>query len=261
VSLATLFPAPRPLPIAGRVWLASPLRLRDLAHLEQWAAGVASDPFAAIADAQAIPDAGARRAALRAVYESIEAAEDFWQSETAGLLSTRAGVAEQFRLTLRSRRGRRPSASLALRLACDVTAEEYAAWEAVAWCADPLDAAAAAIDREIGVTWPSAKARPPADPDAPRGWAGAVFTAIAGVAGPSGMTGGIPWTLDQYGDLTLGQWRWLASGGKPGHPIAEPKEPPSGVPWGEFERRVNAPRRAFWAAGETGETAQAGGEG
>lgn len=246
MSLATLFPVPRPLPIAGRPWYVHPLRLRDLAALESWATLALGDPFATLAEAQAIPETDARRAALKAVYESIEQSSDFWQSELAGLLSTRAGVAEQFRLTLRSGRGRRPSSRLALRLACDVTADEYPAWEAVAWCADPLDAAAAAIDRELGVTWPEGKAVA-VDPDRPTGWAGSIYTAVAGVAGPHGMTGGIPWTLDQYGDLTLAQWRWIASGGRPGHPVAEPKEPPPGVPWKAFDRQVMKPRRAFWA--------------
>ena len=77
MSLSRLWPQPRPLPLGGRVYPVSPLRLRDLAAMEQWAAASLGGGMAAqLADVAAIADTDARRAALRRLYDEADAGAD-----------------------------------------------------------------------------------------------------------------------------------------------------------------------------------------
>lgn len=251
MALARLWPQPRPLLLGGRVYPVSPLRLRDLASLEQWAAharggGIVDD----LADAAAIEDESARRAALRGLYDECEAGADPWANPDVGaMLATRAGMAEQIRLTVRrTRRGevRYMRRSVAMQVARLVEPGDWAAWRHVAWCLDDLDCIAEAIDAEIGVVWPEPRAMA-LGPDEQGGWGKSLYAVVAGTPSQVGAIGATGWTLETLGDLTLGQWRWLASGGVPSHDVAEPKEPPRGVSEGEFAAAVRRPRAKFWA--------------
>jgi hypothetical protein len=241
MSLSLFWPTPRPLLLAGRVYDVHPLRLRHLAALEAWAARQLQDTATALWDVASIPDPGERRTALRGLYERVEGTgPDTTGPDARAILSTRAGMAEHFRHTVR-RGTRRPSPACALRIAEGITAAEWLAWQHVAWCVDDLDAIAEAIDREIGVVWPT-----PGPSEPGTGWGKSLWTVVTGVATGYGSVGATGWTLDQIGDLTIGQWHWLRSGGtQTGAGIASEAQP-AGVGDEAFRQAVKLPRSRFW---------------
>jgi hypothetical protein len=115
--------------------------------------------------------------------------------------------------------------------ACFITPAEWDAFDRIAWNADPWDEAAGAIDAEIGVVLPMPRTER-------SDWQ-------LGIARLVEVTG---WTLETIGGLYLSQWAtMLRLGGKPEHPVVEPKRG-EGMTEREMDATVFGPRRAFWRA-------------
>jgi hypothetical protein len=227
----SLWPVARWCELGTRSVRVHPLRLADLAALADWATrdGGMADPLAMLADAQAIAEQEARRRALAAAYDAADAAGmPFGDPAVQRVLGSSVG---QARIVEAATRGAVDGLE-ALELVGQIAPGQWAAFDVVAWGADLVELAAAAIDREIGVSWPRGVPGKPGD------FGAGLWTVVE-------ATG---WTLQTIGELTLSQWDWLRSGGKPGRPLAEPAEPPEGVGWDDFHRAVMGPRAAFWEA-------------
>lgn len=248
--LSLLWPRPTRLVLAGRVVSAMPLRLVDLAGLEHWAAQRAGSTSAGLWAAVQIPDAPARRAELRRLYERGErGGVTFGDPDVSAWLATADGRAEQLRLSLRVRdrqtgRIRRPRRRDCLDMATDADLDDWAAWAAVAWQVHPCDEVARAIDAEIGAVWPTPRPRPAGADSGERGWEAAVW-AVCKAAG---------WTFDDVGKLTLYRWDIARSDGSPRKVSAvEPEQVPDGIDPRDFDRDVMARRAAFWDAAAEGD--------
>jgi hypothetical protein len=233
-AFGPLHVGPEPIELAGRVRQVYPLRLRDLATLEAWAIRASgagrADAARSLAAASSIGDRDARRRVLAECYRGHErSGVAFGSPEVQLMLGTLPGQGMQLWCALRGERSRTLTISRATRLAARLADDEWIAVAAVAWCADPLDEAARAIDAEIGAEWPEPEARP--DQLAATLWS---------------VVRATRWTLPQIADLTLDQWDFARSHGKPEHAVAEPQDPPPGWGWKQFDRRVLSRRRAFW---------------
>lgn len=230
IALRDYWPLPTAVPLGGSPRAVLPLRLRDLAHLERWAADRSGGARATLADALSVPDPTARREALYAAYDLAKSGGPHLEEDAvAVLVESPEGVATQLWLTLRQADPEiRPED--ALDLAATLEPGEYPAFLAVAWHLDALDDVAGAIDREIGVSFPVV--RRPAKPGA---WAAAVASFLRAYPG---------WTLEALGNLTLPQWDALAGGERP-HLVASPTRPPG---WSaeRWQAEVSEPRRRFW---------------
>jgi hypothetical protein len=238
--LSNLWPSPERVSLDdGEALVVRPLTLRDLAALEAWALGRirarGETPGALIDQALALQeDPDARDALLRRAYDLAES-ED---ATLAGLVDAELASPEGYAAWLRLAVQDPPldgagSAALVDR----ITVADWSRLYRAATRPDPLDEAAAAIDRAIGVTFPRAP-----HPGAPTDETAKLALIVAERLG---------WTLDQIGDLTLGQWGAVLRCGDPSdHPIACP-EIPTGVSLKAWDEAVALPRERFWAAAES----------
>lgn len=230
MPLRDLWAEPEFVPLGSSAYAITPFTLRDLAALERWACAVLGTPRALLAEALADPDPESRRWIL---YRAYDRAKDdgphIEDREAAALFDTAEGVCVQLWLAIRRHRDEFTHED-AISIANEVTAEQWRRFLEIAWHIHPLDQVAAAIDEEISVTFPIRQF-----PPKPGQWCEAIAKVIE-------HTG---WTLDRIGDLTLAQWQTLF-GGESRHPIASPIRPP-GWTKEDFQERVQAPRKAFWA--------------
>lgn len=237
--LSSLWPSPEPVPLdGGGAVTVRPLTLRDLAALESWAVARArargETPDRLLDEALAHQDDPARRDdLLRRAYDLADTGATALTALVDAELGTPEGYAAWLRLAVVD-----PPLDdgPSLDLARSITVADWARIHRAATRPDPLDEAAAAIDRAIGVTFPT-------PPGAARRDETAKLVML--------MAERLGWTLDRFGDLTLAQWGLVLRRGEPdAHPVAMPEVPP-GVPLRRWEEAVALPRERFWAAAAT----------
>ncbi len=226
MSLASLFSRPVAVAIGGTTVLASELRLRDLAALESVVAELCPDPLADLDPAAA--DYPER---LKALYD--------------GTWPPPIGSAEADAVLLGSDGGRAAFVLTVCRLQADMNAERalelaraddppgWSELTRIAFALPRRDLWAEVvrlIDAHLGIEPFAAAPELPEASDEPITWP----EAVAETCEAYGLT------IDQVGDLTLGQWRALRSGGKA--PVRS--EPVPADP--ELAESVAKARWAFW---------------
>lgn len=233
--LSSLWPTPECVPLDdGGTLTVRPLTLRDLAALESWAVARVrargETPGALIDQARAlIDDPGQRDALLRRAYDLAESGEDALKAAIDAELSTIDGYAAWLRLAVVEPQ---LDGESAVELMERVTIADWSRLYRACTRPDPLDEAAAAIDRAIGVTFPSSPFECHKD----------VTSKLVMM-----MAERLGWTLDQIGDLTLAAWDVVLRCGEPSdHPIATPQIP-DGVSLKAWDEAVAVPRARFWA--------------
>ena len=138
MPLALFSPLPRPVTLAGRVYRARPLRLRDLFALADLAAG--EPPGVPEGD----PDDEAYQRALREAFDAADA----WPGRWTDALGTDEGCLYVLSACLRDER---LASADVVELAGELTNLEWRRLMALAFAADPAASVAAAIDGAIGV--------------------------------------------------------------------------------------------------------------
>ncbi len=235
--LSHAFPRPARITLAGRSYKAHQLRLVDLAYLERWAGG-GFTVWSLLAAAESEPDEHARHDLLREAWQSARRGDDgFGSAVVSERLATPAGRVVVLWLALR--RGQRFSQADAVGLAEKLTASEWLVVETIAWCLDPLDLAATAIDREIGARWVL-----PERADEKGDWCDAVACVARQFGG-----------YEAVGRMTLAQWDAArrvteapAERLKREHPVAYPN-----APLNEANIEAARKRAAFWGITSTDE--------
>ena len=222
MDLTRVVPTATPLPLGGVVYLASELRLADLAELQAWINAQVPSPFDLVADVLAgggptVPGW------LRLLGATIDA-QAAWPKvpgdpEAEALLQAEGGRKLLLALVLRRHH---PDADVGAIYAA-ATVAEYSRLHRVAWGVDPGFALGLLIDGP--------------GPGGGRGpdWARAWFRYV------TECKGGPP-----FGDLTISQFRAFRSGGK-----APGSLDTSRPDWLAIARR----REAFFAQADTDETA------
>lgn len=229
MSLSSWFPGATPLVVAGRVVLASELRVRDLATIEAYTAARLGAPLAGLdAAADDYPDR------LRSLYDTLERwPPDVGSPETAAaLFGDRRGLAFFLALTLRASG---LSADELDAVALEAEPDEVQEVERVAWGvqADHKADLVRLIDDHLGL--PAFRPRPTPMRGRPISWAQAVGDAVDGD----------PRRVEAVGDLTLSQWRMLRCGGE-----TELRDDPLPED-AELCDRVQDARREFWGVMRT----------
>lgn len=236
--LADLIPQPTPMTLGGHEWLVSQLTLRDIASLEAWVAACLPDPMAVIAGHE--PGTPERRKALRAAFDLADRGlPGIDDPSAAALLSTPMGVGRCLWLSLRKAHPELTQADV-IGIATEMTGPEWAAFDRLAWAADLWEIIQGEIYAEIGVKLPRA-------PQADTNWVRSFFW----------LARHAHLNVEEFADLTIGQWAALLSGG-------EKKKRTVDRPIGWTHERLQAdvltPLKTFWAEDETtGQGAKADG--
>jgi hypothetical protein len=222
VSLSHCFPQPMPAQLGGQTYLASELRLRDLAQLEAWAIASLGSPLEGLGDDASAED-------LRAAWLAAEKRPALGSPEVDASVFTTIDGRGLFALLVLRDDPRKLTADLARQIATQASAEEWERVDRIAFAivdGDFLEVVRR-VDRLLGLpSFAVAKARGKTVP-----WAKAIAEAVEIYhLSPA-----------QIGELTLGQWRILRSGGE----CLKLEEPLPAD--GDLEDRVMTVRGEFWA--------------
>lgn len=198
VNITALYPRPREVTLAGRIFLVGEMRLRDLVDLQDFLDRRWESPLEAIRPKLDTLDDRERKAALRGLWDACEAGPVRWGTDAASkLFLTPEGIVETFRVVLRTHHPDLASdPDRLMEIACRVSAEtphEYAAmldaWRRV----ESIDELAWMLGMDEGGKGGSI------------GWAQAVCELCETYG----------WTLDYAQTLTLRQISTVRAGGKP----------------------------------------------
>lgn len=231
MSLASVFPRPVRITLAGRPFLAMELRVRELAELHAWRDEADPPPALRLGPPSAYPDHEAYRDHAKAIYEEAEEAADV--EETGGTAPPRQApstidpLQAEAMLLWMGLRGLNPgfTAEDAIGLALELRAgadavHEWGRFREVILAVSPFERIARVVDPEWG-SWAAGGGVP---------WP----QAIEETRDATGLT------YEEMGNLYLSQFDSLRSGGKSrGFPRPEP---PEGVDLMEFARK----QRAKW---------------
>lgn len=199
MDICRVLPQPVPVKVGGSVRLVRPLRLSDVALLQNWIASAIPSPLDAVRDEALTLSLNRRRRLLSTVYEACEAWPPRYGSEEAdALFQTAQGVA--FFLSVVAQCSEWSSGDLSSVFDA-ITPKEYEAITRAAFGSDPIEECGRLMrlrDREEAgedLNWPKA------------------FGEVAELTG---------WTFAEIGALTLSQWVAIRTGGEIDTSVAIP---------------------------------------
>jgi hypothetical protein len=188
--LSRVWPQPVGLTIGGRLVMVAEYRLADLATLQTWLETQAPHPLAKIPPAEDDADPDTRPERLR---DAMKALAD-WPPRIGSIAATMLLASMEGRLMqlFVSMARAKPETSIddAISVLADTTPADFRSVRRVAW--------GVAAWREI-----VSELAPDTEDADPMDWGKELFR----------LAEAFHWTPDQVGDLTIGQWRLLASGG------------------------------------------------
>lgn len=192
-SLSRLYPRPREVTLAGRIYRVGEVRVGDLATLQHWLDGRWQDPLDAIRDSLGSMEESELRAALRGIWDECEEGPPTWGDERSdALFATGSGILQIFRSAL-ARYQPELDEEAVTAIAERTSRAEYAALQRAWFGVEPGDEVARMLEVD------------PGDRGSPIGWPQAICEVCEAYG----------WTIEYVETLTISQLCAARRCGKP----------------------------------------------